>query len=63
MKTHTKETRELLISKILELQTQIEFQERHLANKHFTEFVQFTQLEIECLQMQIEFYKTKLIEG
>jgi hypothetical protein len=63
MKTHTKETRELLISKILELQSQIEFQKRHLGRKHFAEFVQFTELEIECLQMQIEFYKTKLIEG
>jgi hypothetical protein len=63
MKTHTKETRELLISKILELQKQIELQYKYLDSKHYAEFVQFTYLEIECLEMQIEFYKTKLIEG
>jgi hypothetical protein len=63
MKTHTKETRELLISKILELQSQIKFQERNLGNKHFEDFVQFSFIEIECLEMQLEFYKTKLIEG
>ena len=63
MKTHTKETRELLISKILELQKQIEFKYKHLDFKKNEEFLQFAQLEIECLVIQVEFYKTKLIEG
>ena len=49
MKTHTKETRELLISKILELQKQIEFKYKHLDFKKNEEFLQFAQLEIECL--------------
>lgn len=63
MTTHTQTTREILLSYILRLTKEVEIKRNCLKDKSYEEFKQATEIEMESIQVQIEFLKKALIEG
>lgn len=60
---HTQTTKELIASAILRLSEKIEFKRQCIKHESFKEFAQATEIEIESLQLSIEFLRKALIEG
>ena len=62
MSTLAKITRDLLSYEISKLNEEIERKREHVKHECYQEYAEFTEIEIQSIQVQIEFLKKALIE-
>jgi len=62
MSTLPKQTRYFLAYKISKLKEEIESKMENLKHECYQEYAEFTEIEIQSIQVQIEFLKKALIE-
>lgn len=63
MSTLTKITRDLISYEISKLKEEIESKREHVKHECYKEYVEFTEIEIKSIEVQIEFLRKSLIES